>query len=203
MRTAERQRAWREKMGLMSIILTSMAGVGFLTFGFNQAVCGAPPNRYLAGTVGKASIIINGHDYDFSTFDHPVVQGVFTGKSNPLYEGGYNVAAMDLSFMFQYNHGSCRDVITAAKGSVITQTDGLLDWIFPCNAFNQYGTSTANLTGYDNSTTCHVGPGTATAVSKYLASKISGQVYYSWDNVTTDGKNLAVYESYVLIYLSG
>lgn len=184
-------------MGLMSIILSSMGGVGFLTFGFNQAVCGAPPNRYLAGTVDKASIIINGQDYDFSAFNHPLVAGIFDGKSNPLYEGGWNVAAMDLSFMFQYNHASCRNVITAAKGSVIPETSGLLNWIFPCNAFNQFGTSNSNLTGYDNSTQCHIGTGTPALVQKTLGSKASGQVYYSWDNVTSDGKNLAVYERYV------
>src|ERR1700733_10179065 len=109
MRTPDRQRAWREKIGLMSIIVASMAGVGFLTFGFNQTVCGTPPNRYLAGTIDKASIIINGHDYDFSHFKHPAVSGVFTGKENPLYEGGWGAAGMDLSFMFQYNRGSCRD----------------------------------------------------------------------------------------------
>lgn len=33
------QRAWREKMGLISIILLIMAFVGFLTFGFTAAVC--------------------------------------------------------------------------------------------------------------------------------------------------------------------
>ncbi len=32
-------------MGLLSIIVFIMAFVGFLTFGFNQAVCGSPPQR--------------------------------------------------------------------------------------------------------------------------------------------------------------
>lgn len=179
-------------MGLMSIILTCMGGVGFLTFGFNQAVCGSPPNRFMAGTIDKASVIINGHDYDFSKFNHPAVSGVFTGKENPLYEGGWGAAGMDLSFMFQYNRGSCRRIITQAKGSAIPQTDGLLDWIFPCNMFNQYGTSTANLTGYDNSTDCHIKSGTQQLFNAYHPV---GQVYYTWKNVTNDHRNLAVYES--------
>lgn len=38
MRTAERQRAWREKIGILGIILLFMAGVGFLTFGCACAV---------------------------------------------------------------------------------------------------------------------------------------------------------------------
>lgn len=33
MQTPERQRAWREKIGILSIVLLFMAGVGFLTFG--------------------------------------------------------------------------------------------------------------------------------------------------------------------------
>ncbi|KAJ7154362.1 hypothetical protein C8R43DRAFT_1000965, partial [Mycena crocata] len=40
LRSFEQQRAWRDKMGLMSIVLGLMAGVGFVTFGFTQAVCG-------------------------------------------------------------------------------------------------------------------------------------------------------------------
>ncbi|EEB98716.1 hypothetical protein MPER_01727, partial [Moniliophthora perniciosa FA553] len=46
LRSPEQQRAWREKIGLVSIILVLMAGVGFITFGFTQAVCGKPPNRF-------------------------------------------------------------------------------------------------------------------------------------------------------------
>ena len=34
-----KRRAWREKMGLLSLILYIMAFVGFVTFGFTQAVC--------------------------------------------------------------------------------------------------------------------------------------------------------------------
>lgn len=43
--TKAQRRAWREKMGLVSIILIIMAIVGFLTFGFTAAVCGTPPDR--------------------------------------------------------------------------------------------------------------------------------------------------------------
>lgn len=192
MRTPESQRAWREKMGLMSIISVLMAGVGFLTFGFTQTVCGKPPNRFRAGTVDTGSVIIHGYDYDFSKFKHPAVQGIFTGNSNPLFEGGYNVAAMDLSFMFQYNDGDCRSVITAANGSAIPQTNGALNWYFPCNPFNQLGTSYANKTGYDTSKNCHIKSGTQALVTKTIHR--SGQVYYSWDQVKDHRRNLAVYQ---------
>ena len=37
MQTADRQRAWREKIGILSIVLAFMFGVGFLTFGCASA----------------------------------------------------------------------------------------------------------------------------------------------------------------------
>ncbi|KAJ6613576.1 hypothetical protein B0H10DRAFT_1760150, partial [Mycena sp. CBHHK59/15] len=46
LRSPEQQRAWHEKMGLISIILSLMAAVGFITFDFTQAMCGTPPNRF-------------------------------------------------------------------------------------------------------------------------------------------------------------
>ena len=43
--SSKQQRAWRENMGLLSLILTPMAGVGFLTFAFTEAMCGTPATR--------------------------------------------------------------------------------------------------------------------------------------------------------------
>ncbi|KAI0701286.1 chitin synthase-domain-containing protein [Cerioporus squamosus] len=81
-RTPEQQRAWREKIGLLLIILSLMAVVGFITFGFTEVVCGTQPSRFQTGTVDRASVIIHGYDYDFSKFNHPKV-GDFSGKTNP------------------------------------------------------------------------------------------------------------------------
>src|SRR5258708_19890382 len=114
-------------MGLMSIILTFMLGVGFLTFGFNEAVCGKPPNRYHGGSIDKASVIIHGYDYDFSHFTHPKV-GTFDGHSNPLFEGNWNAAGNDISFLFQNTNGPCQAIITKASNSTIPRTNGHLDW---------------------------------------------------------------------------
>lgn len=181
-------------MGLMSIITVLMAGVGFLTFGFTQTVCGKPPDRFAAGSIGTGSVIIHGYDYDFSRFNHPVVSGAFTGKSNPLFEGGYNVATMDLSFMFQYSDGECSRLITAANGSAIPQTNGVLNWYFPCNPFNQFGTSPANKTEYDVSKNCHIKSGTQASFQKVVNPLRKGQVFYTWGQVTNSSRNLAVYE---------
>ncbi|KZW00470.1 hypothetical protein EXIGLDRAFT_639196 [Exidia glandulosa HHB12029] len=194
-RTPEQQRAWREKIGLLSIIGSLMAGVGFLTFGFTQAVCGKPPNRFLAGTVGEASVIIHGYDYDFGTFHHPKVGNTFDGKMNPLFEGGFNAGGKDISFLFQRVNQNCRGIVNAASGSSIPNQNGDLQWYYPCNIFNQFGTTGVNKTGYSSPFQCHVQPKSR---QQLLSIEPSGQVFYTWANVSDKSRNLAVYEQTVL-----
>ena len=180
-------------MGLLSIIMTLMAGVGFLTFGFTQAVCGTPATRFRTGTVGNSSVIIHGFDYDFSKFTHPAV-GSFDGNSNPLFEGDWHVAGADISFMFQKTGGNCKNIITKADNSSISVANDDLQWYFPCNVFNQFGTTGVNLTNYDTDTTCHV---SSEARGDLAAMHPEGQVYYTWDDVKNPDRNLGVYERLV------
>ncbi|KAH9997760.1 chitin synthase-domain-containing protein [Russula compacta] len=193
-RSPEQQRAWREKMGLISMIVVLMAGVGFLTFGFTEVVCGKPPNRFHGGSIDTGSVIIHGYDYDFSHFTHPKV-GPFDGHSNPLFEGNWNAAGNDISFLFQNTNGPCQGFITKASNSSITGSNNQLDWYFPCNIYNQHGTSGVNLTGYVSNTNCHIN---SQARSELAKMSPQGQVYYSWDDVKSTSRNLAVYQSTVL-----
>lgn len=187
-------------MGLISIILILMAGVGFLTFGFTVAVCGTPPNRYHSGQIENSSVIIHGYDYDFSNFKHPQSGSVFNGQTNPLIQGGWGLASADASFMFQNVNKNCFGLISKANSSSISGNSGNLDWYFPCNVYNQYGTSGVNLTAYESNTNCHV---SATARSQLAAMRPLGQVYYTWADVSNPQRNLAVFESCVvhLIFL--
>ena len=178
-------------MGLLSIILVLMAGVGFLTFGFTETVCGTPPNRYESGTIQNASVIIHGFDYDFSNFNHPAV-GNFDGHTNPLFVGNWGAAGADISFLFQNTNQNCRTFITKAANSTISGSNGDLDWYFPCNIYNQFGTSPANFTNYDSSTTCHIKSGTR---AQLTTMHPLGQVFYTWDQVRDTSRNLAVFES--------
>jgi chitin synthase len=179
-------------MGLISIITILMAGVGFLTFGFTESVCGTPPNRYHGGQIEKGSIIVHGQDYDFSNFKHPKAGTTFGGQSNPLLEGGWNLAGNDASFLFQKVNQNCLGLITKASTTSITGSGSTLDWYFPCNVYNQFGTSGVNLTAYESGTNCHA---TSTARNLFSAMKPLGQVFYTWDDVLNDNRNLAVYES--------
>ena len=174
-----------------------MAIVGFITFGFTEVVCGTQPNRFQSGTIDTASVIIHGYDYDFSRFNHPQV-GNFNGRTNPLFEGNWGAAGADISFMFQNVNQNCRQFIKKASNSSITGDNGNVDWYFPCNIYNQYGTSGVNLTNYDQRTTCHT---TSRARSLLAEMQPQGQVYYTWENIRNSSRNLAVYESCAYIPL--
>ncbi|KAJ7467425.1 glycosyltransferase family 2 protein [Mycena galericulata] len=197
LRSPEQQRAWREKIGLISIVLSLMAGVGFITFGFTQAVCGTPPNRFHGGAIGESniglgSVVINGYDYDFGSFNHPKV-GTFDGETNPLFVGGWNLAGNDASFLFQNVNQHCLGLMTKPNTSQITGTGETLDWYFPCNIYSQYGTTTPNTTAYGAATNCHV-----TVKGQLSTMHPQGQVYYTWDDVRNGSRSLAVFESSVL-----
>lgn len=179
-------------MGLISAILTLMAGVGFLTFGFTDAVCSSPPNRYLAGTIENGSVIIHGYDYDFSNFKHPIAGTTFNGNTNPLFTGGWGLAGNDASFMFQKTNQNCLGIITKGTTPGISGSGDELDWYFPCNIYSQFGKSPVNTTGTTSNTNCHISPAAHTSFNSLL--KPLGQVYYTWDMVADPSRNLAVFE---------
>lgn len=204
-RSPEQQRAWREKMGLISLILVLMAGVGYLTFGFTESVCGKPPNRYHGGAIGdgfigNSSVVIHGYDYDFSKFKHPKTATIFDGQTNPVLNGSFGVAGNDASFLFQKVNQRCLNLVTKANSSSITGAGTHLDWYFPCNVYPQTGSNGANITGYEQSTSCHT---STTSRSLLAAMSPQGQVYYTWDDLRNPKRNLAVYESYVVNLFSG
>ncbi|GAA5947879.1 hypothetical protein JCM3765_001125 [Sporobolomyces pararoseus] len=192
-RTKDRQDAFREKIGLLCIIALSMAFVGFLTFGFTQAVCGTPGLRYHAGTIEGGSMIYHGYDYDFDKFRHPAANGISEG-SNPLYDI-FNAASMDGSFLFQKVNQKCLNIITPATGTGIPHQGNQMGWYFPCNLYDQYGTSPRNLTGYAEGALCHT---QTDARQQFAALKPLGQVYYTWDDLKNSSRNLGVYDGAVL-----
>lgn len=192
-RTPEAQRAWREKIGLIAIIGCLMAAVGFLTFGFTQTVCGTPSNRYHGGHIENGSLIMNGHSYDLSDWDHPAA-GPFNGTENPLYMETWDAGGKDASFMFQHVNDHCLNIIkpTNDTGITVDSTKTEMGWYFPCNLRPQNGTNTVDAVNVTSSYTCHT---STTARKSYSSLKISGQVYYTWDDVKNQDRNLAVYQS--------
>ncbi|KAK1920857.1 chitin synthase 3 [Papiliotrema laurentii] len=192
-RTPEAQRAWREKIGIVSIVASLMAIVGFLTFGFTQTVCGNQKLRIKGGEANNGSLVINGYDYDLAAWKHPEALPMFNGTTSPLYMDEWMAGGKDASFLFQNVNLHCKGVITAARGSGITTQGDNLGWYFPCNLRDQNGTSAINKTGYSEDTNCHLG-----ARSQFAAYVPTAQIYYTWDMVKNPDRNLAVYKSAVI-----
>lgn len=192
------QRAWREKMGLISIILLICAFVGFLTFGFTEAVCGTPGLRLKVNHVDGGYMIFHGSAYNLDNSQHPAARGILAGQ-NVLYDlgPGNKYGGMDGSFMFQNVNGACKNLITLAPGSdVPTNAAGDLAWYFPCNAFNQDGSSKPNMSipyylGYG----CHT---TVNGRKAFYNLRSAGEVYYTWDDIKNKSRNLLVYSGAVL-----
>ncbi|PWN52391.1 putative chitin synthase 5 [Violaceomyces palustris] len=194
-KSPEQQRAWREKIGLVSVVLTAMAAVGFLTFGFTEAVCGTPSDRYTLGKIDLGSMTIHGYDYNFDGFVHPQV-GIFSANgiynhTNPIYSEPWSSGGMDASLLFQKVGGKCTNLIKNRNGG------GQPSRYFDCTLVRQDGKG-----AYSNITQCHP----AAQVNQFqngqnptdASIKKRGQVSLGWNNVTDTSRNLAVYKGTVL-----
>lgn len=189
-------------MGLLSIIILIMAMVGFLTFGFTQAVCSSPSQRLRINHVDPGNMIFHGSAYDLVGSAHPPAEGIprLTGGrgANVLYDLPQKHGGQDGSFLFQNVNGKCKGLITLAQGSdVPSDSDGNLAWYFPCTTFNQDGSSPPNLTipfylGY----ACHTSASARNAFYTQLA--VTAEVYFTWDDVKNSSRNLIVYSGNVL-----
>ncbi|KAK1969913.1 chitin synthase [Colletotrichum sublineola] len=202
MASKAQQRAWREKMGLISIILLIMGFVGFITFGFTQTVCGTPPLRLQVNDVSEGYMIFHGTAYDLSGSRHPPADGVpminRTHGANVLYDLPEKNGGKDGSFLFQNVNGRCKNLITLAENSdVPTDSNGDLAWYFPCTVFNQDGSSKPNLTiPYYLGWACHT---TRKARDTfYLDLHGAADVYFTWNDIKNSSRNLIVYSGTVL-----
>ncbi|KAI6374377.1 Chitin synthase 4 [Pyricularia grisea] len=195
------RRAWREKIGLISLILIIMGVVGFLTFGFNQAVCGRSVLRLHINSVENSYMIFHGTAYNLDGSHHPVAEGIpkrldGTG-ANVVYDLPERYGGTDGSFMFQNVNGKCKGLITKAPNSDVPSEGENLAWYFPCHARNQDGSSQPNLTyPYYFGYACHT---TALARSTfYTQLEKSADVYFTWADIRNNSRNLFVYSGNVL-----
>ncbi|KAK9353020.1 chitin synthase-domain-containing protein [Lipomyces doorenjongii] len=196
MPTKARQSAWREKMGLISFILIIAAFVGFLTFGFTETVCSAPALRLRINSVNSGYLIIQGRAYDLTHSAHPAAAGISSG-SNVLYSPPFDAGGQDGSFLFQNVNSDCKGLFLPTENSSIPHdSDGNMAWYFPCKTFNQDGSSEPNYTWpYYTGYACHT---STPAREAYYGLKITGEVYFTWDDVRNSSRNLVVYNGYVL-----
>ncbi|KAG0167648.1 Chitin synthase, class 3 [Apophysomyces sp. BC1015] len=191
------QLAWREKIGLVSFILLIMAFVGFLTFGFTQAVCPTPPLTVRGGQVSPGYLVINGWAYMLANWKgHPMIAGATNSSTNVLYPP-INGGGMDASFLFQESQTACADVYLPKNGPQPVY--------FPCQLFNPNNTIPPDPSTFTNRTSCH----TPTGLDLYKQFETEGvpkpdggyeksaRVYYEWNDINTTS-HLMVYNGDVL-----
>lgn len=190
------QRAWREKVGLVSIILLICTFVGYLTFGFTETVCPSNGNvRLRANEVGNGYMIIHGKAYDLTRSKHPLARGVPSG-ANVLFDLPEKHGGQDGSFLFQNVNGACKGLITAKDNSGIPSVNGNLGWYFPCRTFNQDGSTKANTTFLEyEGFQCHTSDNARKA---YYGLRNAGDVYFTWNDIRNSSRNLMVWGGDVL-----
>lgn len=192
LRSPEQQRAWREKMGLLGIITVCMAFVGFLTFGFTQAVCNTKEVRFLSSNVNAGSTVFYGYEYDFNKFFHPNV-GPFGAKTpynhtNPAYSEPWLTGGKDASNLFPTVGGKCTPYLKNYDGSQPAR-------YFPCNVYDMTGAPTAN-----NGSWCHTTATTDTFINRNAEPDAprKGQISFDWTTVEDPTKNYVVWKGSVL-----
>lgn len=188
-KTPDQQRAWREKMGLLSIILLCMAFVGFITFGFTDAVCDTSITRFTAGNVSVGSTVFYGYTYNFDNFFHPNVapfgQDTPYNHTNPAYSEPWLTGGKDASNLMPVVGDKCANFLKTQDGGQPTQ-------YFPCQLYDgKGGASTANASW------CH----DTSVVNRFFRpdnTLRTGQVSYTWADITDTNQNLAVWKDAVL-----
>ncbi|ODQ77087.1 glycosyltransferase family 2 protein [Babjeviella inositovora NRRL Y-12698] len=190
----EAQFAWREKMGLVSIILCTAAIIAFLTFGFTRTVCQDTTPRVRNNEIDSGFLIINGRTFDLTSSQHPAAAGISNG-ANVLYPP-VNAGGMDASFLFQNVNGNCKGLIVPRDNCTIPFDGEELAWYMPCRLFSQDGTTEANFTTeYYDGYACHT---SAFAREAYYGLEVSADVYFSWHDLKNTSRNLVVYSGNVL-----
>lgn len=186
------QKAWREKIGLVSFILFIMGCVGFLTFGFTQAVCPTPPLSLRGGQVSNGYLIINGWAYMLASWNHPVA-GIINETTNVLYPP-INAGGMDATFLFQTIQPECTSVYLPKQGEQSIY--------FPCQLFNPNATVPPPQSQFTNRTSCHQTSNARSLFQSFQNQGVprsdgngfdkAGRVYYDWNDITEES-SLTVY----------
>ena len=185
------QQAWREKVSLVLIILILCISVGFLTFGFNAAVCGRQATRIRPTGINEDQIIISGRVFNLKSFTHATP---FPGipASGDLLEMGYG--GRDLSFMFQTVNYNCKGIF---KPMVADDPQGNVVNYFPCVPLDRNDPTKVNSTDNPSRDGCHVSPKARKALRNL---EVAGDIYYNWTDIQEPGTSLVAFNGYVIIF---
>lgn len=194
LKTKDRQYAWREKMGLISIILVIGCIIGFLTFGFTRATCTNLTARLKPQDLSSSYMVINGRAYDLSSSSHPAAEGI-DADTNVLYPP-INAGGKDGSLLFQNVNGNCKGLIKPKQDSTIPFQGEEMAWYMPCKIMELDGSSTPNFTfDHYNGYACHT---SSYARKTFYGLKVEGDLYYTWEAIANSTRDLIVYNGNVI-----
>lgn len=186
----ERQWAWKEKIGLLSVIAYLGIMVTFLTFGFSKTICKQDISRINIDDIDNSKIIINGNVYPFEpSYIDQNNTDIYINESTKIFQGPSKYGGTDLTFLFQNVNGNCHDTILPKQNSTILHDEiGQLGWYFPCNVVN--GTYLLN-----DLWNCNLD---ASIRQEYYDIESFSEVFYTWEQIANHPNNLVVYNGAVL-----
>lgn len=199
MHTKDRQVAWREKIGLITVILYVAVFVAYLTFGFTTTVCNNTLLRMQNNDINSGHLIVHGRAYDLTNFKHPAAYGVPQG-SNVLYPP-VNAGGMDASFLFQNVNLNCRNVLTPKPNSSIPNDGQNLAYYMPCRTFSKDALTQPNkTTEFYEGWACHTGE---EARHAFWNLKVTGEIFFTWEEIEKSanddsGRKLIVFNGNVI-----
>ncbi|KAI8096834.1 chitin synthase [Halteromyces radiatus] len=178
-----------------------MAFVGFLTFGFTQAVCPTPPLSVQGGQVNSGYLIINGWAYLLADWNgHPAAPPNINASSNILYPP-INAGGYDATFLFQdQSTAGCSNVLTPKNPSNVPEI------YFPCRLFNPNQTIAPDPATFTNTSGCHLSSAARSMFHQFVRDGVpnnkhsltkAARVYYSWENIKSS-KNMVAYNGDIL-----
>ncbi|KAF9913696.1 Chitin synthase, class 3 [Lobosporangium transversale] len=205
MHTAEIQRAWREKIALVSLIIMMVLAVAFLTFGLQQALCrDNQSGKYVAGSRPE-NVIIHGKGYYFNAeksryggivWMHPAINKDISNEPVDIMNApDYGAKGMDASFLFQDPAGgACEGFIR--RSAPPAGDDPQANYYFPCVMRNVDGSTSVNNAADKNAVAaCHI---SNRNVWYGLAKQSDAPTYYTWGNITNSQRNFFAYDGDVI-----
>ncbi|KAG0245849.1 chitin synthase-domain-containing protein [Mortierella sp. GBAus27b] len=199
MHTLEIQRAWREKIALVSLIIVMVLAVAFLTFGLQSALCAdEQTGKFVAGSRPE-NVLINGMGYYIqpNEWEHPAINKEISDQAIDIMNTpGYAAKGMDASFLFQTTvGGACDGFIT--RSTPAAANDNTANFYFPCVMRSAIGVTQVNSTVDRTGLGCHGLIGTRNAWNA-LKKRYNSPAYYTWENITNMDRRFFAYDGDVI-----
>lgn len=193
--TKLQQIAWREKIGLISVICWIGIIVCYISFIFSRTACSYYVPKINTKHVTENFVRIHGRAYPFSTHGIPEATPMlisFYGLFAPNSYGG-----SDATLLFQNVNGNCKGLFKPKENSSIPyDKDGNLGWYFPCVKFFQNSTEPINLNKLKYSRSdCHL---SQFERESYYFLEYPVEIFFSWEDIKNSKRNLVVYNGFVI-----